>query len=94
MTNTPALRPLCDIAVDIKKAWREEGVFTRSPRPGFVYYSTPYIDALLTMQSAETDYGADSGISVVLYALSNLSGWRGPNAKRLKAELKAHTAKH
>jgi hypothetical protein len=40
------------------------------------------------MNSIEDDYGCDSGRSVVRYFLANASTWRGPAARRLKAELK------
>ena len=32
-------------------------------------------------------YGADSGSSIVAYALSNLSSYKGPVAREVKAEL-------
>lgn len=90
--STPALRPLNEIAVDIKRSWRTEGAFDKSPRPSYITWSMPYVDALLTMQSTRDNYYADDGRSVVVYALSNLGSWRGENAKRIKAELKAHAA--
>jgi hypothetical protein len=34
-------------------------------------------------------YYYDTGEHVVAYFLANASGWRGPDARRLKAELKA-----
>jgi hypothetical protein len=35
------------------------------------------------------DYYFDSGKTIVLYFLSNAGTWKGENAKRIKAELKA-----
>ena len=56
--------------------------------PNWWPFSQPYLKAMKTMRSVTEDYGADSGRSVILYFLSNVTTWRGENAKRLKAELK------
>jgi hypothetical protein len=37
-------------------------------------------------------YGYDDGDSIVRYALSNLTSWRGEDARRIKVELKTHLA--
>jgi hypothetical protein len=55
-------------------------------------YAKPYVKAMRSLQSIDDVYVADSGESVVLYALSNLSYWRGDTARMVKAELKAHLA--
>ena len=34
-------------------------------------------------------YGYDDGKGIVLYFLSNATSWRGDDARRIKAELKA-----
>ena len=70
-------RPLCTIARDIKANWQNI-----SP------HAKPYLDAMLELNSITDNYCMDSASSVVLYFLSNASGWRGPDAKRVKAELK------
>jgi hypothetical protein len=57
---------LYEIAREICDDWR-------SPYFGAV----PYLEAMLTMQSVTSNYGADSGTSVVLYFLSNATMWRG-----------------
>jgi len=41
------------------------------------------------MNDIGENYFADSGESVVRYALSNLSTWKGEKARQIKAELKA-----
>jgi len=75
-------RPLYEIARDIKALYRKAG------KP--VYYAAaPYLDAMESLNSVNDNYYCDSGKSVVLYALSNLTSLRGPEAKVLKAELKA-----
>ena len=48
----------------------------------------PYLEALDTMDNIGDMYGADSGSSIVAYALSNLSSYKGPVAREVKAELK------
>ena len=55
-------------------------------------YAKPYVKAMRSLQSIDDVYVADRGESVVLYALSNLSYWRGDTARMVKAELKAHLA--
>ena len=71
-------RPLCEIAREIKKDWKK------------VYFgAAPYLDAMLSLNSVNDDYGWDSGKSIVRYFLGNASTWRGDTAKRIKAELKA-----
>jgi hypothetical protein len=41
-----------------------------------------------SLTSVNDNYYADTGRSVVLYFLSNASGWRGETARRIKNELK------
>jgi hypothetical protein len=40
-----------------------------------------------SLESLSDTYGADSAESIVLYALSNLTSWRGESARLIKAEL-------
>lgn len=75
------MRPLSTIALDIRAHW-----------PRISPYAAPYLDAMRGLSTVRDAYGYDSGESVVLYFLSNAATWRGPDAKRLKAELKAHLA--
>lgn len=53
-------------------------------------WSMPYLQALMSCSSAIDRYFEDDARSLVAYALSNLTGWRGDTARRVKAELKAH----
>jgi len=77
MTRTAA-RPLGEIAQEIYRLWKPVN-----------FAAKPYLEAMMSMDSINDDYGADSGRSVVSYFLVNASGFRGPDAKRIKAELKA-----
>ncbi len=70
-------RSISEIATDIKKAWS---------RPYFG--AVPYLNAMLSLGSASDSYGMDDGRSIVNYFLCNASTFRGPDAKRLKDELK------
>jgi hypothetical protein len=69
--------PLSQIADTIRRDWKPMN-----------YAAVPYVQAMLTLPSIESSYGADDGKSIVLYFLSNASTWRGPVAKLVKAELK------
>lgn len=74
------MRELNTIAADIEQKWQNVN-----------YAARPYLDAMHTLKSIDDKYYADSAESVVLYFLSNAKGWRGENARTIKAELKAIT---
>ncbi len=70
------LRPISSIAKEIKWNWLN------------VYFgAVPYLDAMMSLESIDEMYGADSAKSVVLYFLANASTWRGDIARRIKKEL-------
>lgn len=71
-------RPIYEIASEIEKVW-----------PKVNYAARPYLDAMHSLTHISDYYYLDSGKSIVLYFLSNASTFRGPDAKRIKAELKA-----
>jgi hypothetical protein len=71
-------RPLSVIAQEINRLWR----------PAY-FGAVPYIDAMRQLNSIKDDYICDSAESIVLYFLSNATTWRGEDARRIKAELKA-----
>jgi hypothetical protein len=71
------VRPLSTIASDIRTHWKNV-----SP------YAKPYLDAMAALNSINDNYYLDSAKSVVLYFLSNATGFRGTEAKRIKTELK------
>lgn len=53
-----------------------------------VYFGAkPYLAALETMNKISDNYGADSGISIAAYFLTNAASWRGPVARLIKKEL-------
>lgn len=51
-------------------------------------YARDYIQAMELLNKITDQYFADSAASVVRYALSNMSTWRGDQARAIKAELK------
>lgn len=71
-------RPLYQIAKEIKKNW-----------PKVDYAAKPYLEAMSELDSIDDTYIAESADSIVQYFLSNAGSWKGPEAARLKAELKA-----
>ena len=78
MSTNSTPRPLCEIANEIRKDWTK------------VYFgAVPYLDAMRSLTYVSDNYYFDSGKTIVLYFLSNAGTWKGENAKRIKAELKA-----
>lgn len=76
------MRPLYTIAADIRAHW-----------PKVYFGAVPYLDAMAELDAITGGaYYADSAVSVVLYFLSNATTWRGEDARRIKAELKAMVA--
>mgnify|MGYP001396166831 CR=1 FL=1 len=70
-------RSLCTIATEISRDWKN-----------VQYSARPYLEALHALDNVSQSYHHDSGKSIVRYFLGNASTWRGPVAKRIKAELK------
>lgn len=91
-------RMLYEIAENIISVWyanRAKKHANKSPSQWreIVYFgAVPYLEALLTMRGQE-GYGYDSTDSVILYALSNMSTFRGPEARALKDELRTHLSR-
>lgn len=75
MSKAP--RPLFQIAADIYHNW---------PRASI--HALPYIHAMRHLNTMKDSYGADSALSIVLYFLVNARSWRGPDAQRIKDELR------
>jgi hypothetical protein len=77
MTTTEVPRSLRVIAREIFAAW-----------PTMPESARAYAVAMGSLDKITEDYFADSGRSIVTYFLCNASTWRGPDARRIKAELK------
>jgi len=76
--TTPAPRPLHKIADEITRKW---------PEP--FYGARPYIRAMRYLATMEDNYHEDKADEIVLRFLTNARGWRGEDAKRIKAELRS-----
>jgi hypothetical protein len=70
-------RPINVIADEITRLWKPVN-----------FAAEPYLNAMRSLQSVTDNYGYDSGDSIVRYFLSNARGWKGADARRIKAELK------
>jgi len=71
-------RPIHEIAREVRADWKK------------VYFgAVPYLDAMRDLDSIHDDYFYDTAREIVVYFLSNATTWRGPVARRVKAELKA-----
>lgn len=72
-------RPLCVIAAEIKKEWKN------------VYFGAkPYLDAMLTLNNINDKYFFEDGEDIVRYFLANAAPFRGEVAIKLKDELREH----
>lgn len=69
-------RSLREIAADITADW---------PQPYFG--AVPYLDAMRHLDQITDSFGADDAKGIVVRFLVNASRWRGPQARRIKAEL-------
>jgi hypothetical protein len=79
------MRTLREIATEAINDWQ-------LARGGCNYAARPYLRAMLELDTLNDAYGADDARSIVLYFLSNATTWRGPVARRIKAELKSMLA--
>ena len=82
-------RSLRVIAREIAKLWREGNVSHEA-----TYAAKPYLEAMAQLDNIAQPYYSDTGYSVVAYFVENVRSWRGNDAKRIKAELRAMMAAH
>lgn len=81
-TTTTEPRPLHEIGAEMATDW--------AAKPSGIYFgAVPYLQALQTMSWMTDKFGEDDAYTVVMYLLSNAKYYRGPVAKRIKAELNA-----
>ena len=78
MSEQKTVRPLSVIAAEISRTW---------PSPN--YAAIPYLSAMRSLNTIDDGYGYEDAKGIVLYFLSNAGSWRGDDARRIKAELKA-----
>jgi len=77
-------RPINKIAAEILSSW---GPPPFPVSPNYMVWSQPYVEAMLSLETIEDNYGLDTAEEVVQRFLINATNWRGPVAKRIKAEL-------
>lgn len=78
MSTATQPRLISDIAAEIRKTWKNVN-----------YAAKPYLDEMRWMGTINDNVMFDSGKDIVLRFLGNAATWRGEDAKRIKAELKA-----
>jgi hypothetical protein len=71
-------RPLREIAREIARTW-----------PRVNYAAAPYLRALHDLEGIDDAYGLDPAPEIVARFLCNAGTWRGEDARRIKAELRA-----
>ena len=76
-----------EIASIIRKDWGAKLM----EKPG--YYDN-YVRPLFSINSLDDMYGCDTAYSVVMYARSNMSGWKGETAKAIRNELTRRLKAH
>lgn len=69
-------RYLSEIAAEIQTDWKS-----------IFYGAVPYVDAMRELKTLHDRYYHDTAKSIVTYFLANAGTWRGPAARRIKAEL-------
>jgi hypothetical protein len=74
--DTTTQRALSVIAREIRRDWKKVN-----------FAAVPYLEAMLELDTMHDRFYNDDAKTIVLYFLSNASSWRGPEAKRIKAEL-------
>lgn len=74
------MRTFSEIAKEIKALWKKP-----------YFGAVPYIEAMLEIHSSDKNapYLFETAKDIVPYFLANATYWRGEDAKRIKAELKA-----
>lgn len=77
--NIPAQRPLHQIHDEIRRVWKHV-----SPD------AEPYLYALRYLATASDHYGYDTASEIIIKFIGNAKGWRGDDARRIKAELREH----
>jgi len=71
------VRPIYEIAKEISNDW------------GKIHYgASPYLNAMLTLNTIDDNYSYDSASSIIRYFLGNAQTWRGDTARNVKLELK------
>ena len=71
-------RSIKDIAADIRNHWRPVHASAEE-----------YVAAMEKLHKATDRYGADSAVAVLAYFQGAAATWKGPDAQRIKDEIKS-----
>jgi hypothetical protein len=71
-------RTIREIAAEIDSTWSKP-----------YFGAVPYIKAMRSLDTISDSFGYDDGKGIITRFLVNAGTWRGPDARRIKAELKA-----
>jgi len=77
-------REIHEIAREIDKLWVDKKGAPAKAR----WCADAYLMPMFQLRTMEDMYGLDTAVSVVLYFIANAAQFRGPDARRLKQELK------
>jgi hypothetical protein len=72
------MRQIHEVASEIRKLWKKP-----------YFGAVPYIEAMQSLSDKDSMYICDSATNIVIRFLGNATTWRGEDARRIKAELKA-----
>lgn len=72
------MRQIHEVAEEIRKLWKKP-----------YFGAVPYIEAMQSLSDKDSMYICDSATNIVIRFLGNATTWRGEDARRIKAELKA-----
>ena len=73
-------RPIKEIANEIGRDWSKN-------KRGMHFSAVPPFEGMLSLDDIDDMYFSDTGRQVVASFLANAQTWRGPTARKLKAEL-------
>ncbi len=77
------MRSLHLIALDVARSWRK-----KDGTSNVWFGAVPYLEAMFALDTMSDTYVSDDARIIVLYFLANAQTWRGPDARRIKSELK------
>lgn len=81
------VRPLYQIANEIVSDYMDRGKSLPDA-------ARAYVEPMQFLTSMDDTFGYDDAETVVIYALSNLTGWRGDTARRVKREMQTALHEH
>ncbi len=87
-----APRKLYSIATEIRRTWPAASHTATAAQAAPAYAAEPYLYAMSGLVTMADRFGEDDAADIVLRFLGNATSWRGDDARRIKAELRAMLA--